>query len=150
PEQAALAGRSRPLHAGATLDVDEFSEWLVEHGYQRVDTVELPGDFSRRGGILDVYSPDAEAPYRVELFGDEVESIRQFAADTQRSLGELHQIEITAAQAQGSLPLGLGGHLCEYLRPDSWTALVEPEDLAEQAKHYLEREADVRGLFSIP
>ena len=47
----------------------------------------LPGEFSRRGGILDVYSPDAEAPYRLEFFGDEIESIRQFAPETQRSLG---------------------------------------------------------------
>ena len=64
-----------------------MATWLVDHGYRHAEAVELPGEFSRRGGILDVYSPDAEAPYRVEFFGDEIDSIRQFAPETQRSLG---------------------------------------------------------------
>src|SRR5262245_13825530 len=82
PGRAELARNRRLVRVGETLDLDEFSTWLVEHGYERMEAVELPGEFSRRGGILDVYSPDAEAPYRVELFGDEVESIRQFAPET--------------------------------------------------------------------
>src|SRR5207253_10184680 len=88
PSPESLAARQRSVRAGQELDLDGFSEWLVGHGYRRVDAVEAPGDFSRRGGILDVYSPDAEHPYRLELFGDEVESIRTFAADTQRSGGD--------------------------------------------------------------
>ncbi len=96
PARAELAARGRTVRSGDTLDVDELAAWLVEHGYKRVDAVELPGEFSRRGGIFDVYSPDAEAPYRLELFGDEVESLRQFAADTQRSLGELRSASILA------------------------------------------------------
>ena len=89
PARSDLAARSRPLRTGEPIDVDELSTWLVEHGYKRVDAVELPGDFSRRGGIFDVFSPDADAPYRLELFGDEIESVRQFAADTRRGLREL-------------------------------------------------------------
>src|SRR5438067_10624050 len=100
PERSALAARSRVLRAAETLDVDELSAWLVEHGYKRTDAVELPGEFSRRGGIFDVFSPDADAPFRLELFGDEVESIRQFAADTQRSLRELKSATVLAISSE--------------------------------------------------
>ena len=66
-----------------------FPEMLVEHllsvGYTRVDVVEMPGQVTLRGGILDVYSPESDRPVRVEFFGDEVESIRRFDPETQRS-----------------------------------------------------------------
>src|SRR5205823_1063399 len=82
-------------------DLDEVSRWLVGHGFRRADAVELPGEFSRRGGILDVFSPDADSPYRLEFFGDEIESIRLFDAGTQRSLGQQDSAEITGLQGQG-------------------------------------------------
>src|SRR5262249_40456518 len=104
---------------------------------------------SRRGGILDVYAPDAEAPYRLEFLGDEIDSLRQFSPDTQRSLGELTAIEITAP-GHGPAVLQARGHLCDYLPPMSWTMLVEPGDLEEQGKFYLERVPDGTGLFAIP
>src|SRR5207248_10789822 len=113
--------------------------------------------------ILDLFSPDAEAPFRLEFFGDEIESIRPFAPHTQRSLGAVPVVEIMAAESQVPAPPAEGngrhsrspepalerGHLCDYLPADAWTVLVEPEDLDEQAKHYLERVADARGLFSV-
>src|SRR5262249_6905629 len=122
------------------------------------EAVELPGEFSRRGGILDVFSPDAEAPYRLEFFGDEIESIRQFAPLTQRSLQELESVEITgtgvaspSAEGNGSTTATASytGHFCDYLPADAWTVLVEPDDLEEQGKHYLERIANSRGMFSV-
>jgi len=68
-------------------------EMLVEHllsvGYTRVDVVEMPGQLTLRGGILDVYSPEMDGPVRVEFFGDEIESIRRFDPDTQRSASTL-------------------------------------------------------------
>ena len=64
-------------------------EMLVEHllsvGYIRVDVVEMPGQVTLRGGILDVYSPEMDRPVRIEFFGDEIESIRRFDPETQRS-----------------------------------------------------------------
>jgi transcription-repair coupling factor (superfamily II helicase) len=128
-----------------------------------MDAVELPGEFSRRGGILDVFSPDAEAPHRLEFFGDEIDSIRQFAVDTQRSLGDVEAVEITAvASSDGEqskrktpstvhqAPSTDSGHFFDYLPTDAWIAFVEPDDLQEQGKHFVERVSDVRGLFSIP
>ena len=79
--------------AARPCDLEEVAAWLVDHGYQNTEAVELPGEFSRRGGILDVYSPDAEAPHRLELFGDDIDSIRQFSPQTQRSLGDLERAE---------------------------------------------------------
>jgi transcription-repair coupling factor (superfamily II helicase) len=68
---------------------EHLPEMLVEHllsvGYTRVDVVEMPGQVTVRGGILDVYSPEAERPVRIDFFGDEIESIRRFDPDTQRS-----------------------------------------------------------------
>ena len=59
-----------------------------------MEAIEIPGEFSRRGGILDIFSPDAEAPYRLEFFGDEIESIRSFDLVSQRSLDPLATLEI--------------------------------------------------------
>src|SRR5262249_60115982 len=94
---AAMRRRRKRLSVGAAAPLEELTRWLVDHGFQHMEAVELPGEFSRRGGILDVFSPDAEAPYRLEFFGDDIESIRQFALDTQRSLGDVQTVEITAA-----------------------------------------------------
>ena len=54
-------------------------------GYSQVDVVEMPGEFAHRGGLLDVYPPELDRPVRIELFGDEIESIRKFDPGTQRS-----------------------------------------------------------------
>jgi hypothetical protein len=68
---------------------------LVEHllsvGYTRVDVVEMPGQVTLRGGILDVYSPEMDRPVRVEFFGDEIESMRRFDPETQRSASMLNE-----------------------------------------------------------
>ena len=90
------------LRVGDSTAPEDLAAWLVEHGFQRMEAVELPGEFSRRGGILDIFSPDAETPYRLEFFGDDIESIRQFAADNQRSLGDVQAVEITAARGAPS------------------------------------------------
>src|SRR5581483_11123028 len=100
PDREQLARRRRRLRVGQEVPPEELVAWLIEQGFQRMEAVEVPGEFSQRGGILDVFAPDAEAPYRVEFLGDEVESIRQFAPETQRSLGELKAIELTAPGPQ--------------------------------------------------
>ena len=151
PDRFQLSKSKRVVKAGAALDLDELSGWLLDHGYRRADAVELPGEFSRRGGIFDVYSPDAEAPYRLEFFGDEIESIRQFSPHTQRSLGNQDSAELMGL-AVGHAPQATEperGHLTDYLAAGSWIVLTEPDDLDEAGKHYLERVADPVGLFSV-
>jgi transcription-repair coupling factor (superfamily II helicase) len=148
PDRAALAARTRTLRTGDTLDLDEFSTWLVEHGYRRLDAVEGPGEFARRGGILDVFSPDADAPYRLELFGDEIESLRQFAPETQRSLGELETAGVLALHEKMARALDRG-HLTEHLPAKTWVFVVEPADVQLQGQAFRARASDPVGLFSL-
>ena len=79
------------LKRGGWHDLDQLTSHLASVGYDAVDLVEMPGQFTRRGGILDVYSPEAERPVRLEFFGDEIESLRRFDAETQRSLDRLEE-----------------------------------------------------------
>src|SRR5205823_2347345 len=121
PDRAGLQASRRVLRTGEALDLEELSSWLLDHGYRRTEVVELPGEFSRRGGILDVFPPDVDDPFRVELFGEEIESIRQFNAGTQRSLGTRPAAEIMALFGKAAESASLRGHLCDYLPEGSWT-----------------------------
>jgi len=76
---------ARTVRRGDTLDLEDLLGRLNLVGYSTADVVEMPGQFALRGGILDVYSPEADRPVRIEFFGDEVESIRKFDPATQRS-----------------------------------------------------------------
>jgi len=76
---------ARSVRRADTLDVDGLLRHLNTVGYSSSDVVEMPGQYAVRGGILDVYSPEADRPVRIEFFGDEVESIRKFDPATQRS-----------------------------------------------------------------
>ena len=77
-----------------TLEVNTILGRLVDHGFERTDFVYQPGQFAVRGGILDIYSFGNEKPYRVELFGNEVDSIRIFDPETQLSERKLLQVNI--------------------------------------------------------
>jgi transcription-repair coupling factor (superfamily II helicase) len=76
---------ARTVRRGETFDTEPLLEHLNTVGYAATDVVEMPGQYALRGGILDVYSPEADRPVRIEFFGDEVESIRKFDPATQRS-----------------------------------------------------------------
>ena len=76
---------ARVVRRGEMTDPERLVEQLRLTGYNQVDVVEMPGEFAHRGGLLDVYAPESERPVRIELFGDEVESIRKFDPATQRS-----------------------------------------------------------------
>ncbi len=78
-----------PLKVGEEYIPDMLVEHLLSVGYTKVDVVEMPGQVTLRGGILDVYSPETERPVRIDFFGDEIESIRTFDPDTQRSSSTL-------------------------------------------------------------
>lgn len=75
------------IKPGSTIDPEKLIQQLVNLGYEPQEPVRLPGQFSRRGGIIDVFASGHDLPLRIELFGDEVESIRQFDPNTQRSVG---------------------------------------------------------------
>lgn len=150
PPRDDLVSSGRRLTVGDTLDPDEFAHWLVENGYKRVEAVEFPGEFGRRGGICDLFPPDATDPVRLEFFGDEVESIRTFSAQTQRSLETKSEIVILGVdEGAQARPLLRAGFVADYLPPGGVIALVEPDDLQEQGRHFFERVADATGLFTV-
>ncbi|WJQ07221.1 transcription-repair coupling factor [Geobacillus stearothermophilus] len=82
---------------GQELDLEQYKQRFVQMGYKRVATVSAPGEFSIRGGIVDIYPLTAELPYRIELFDTEIESIRTFTPDDQRSHGQVESIAIGPA-----------------------------------------------------
>ncbi|HLV80142.1 MAG TPA: hypothetical protein VKT32_07645, partial [Chthonomonadaceae bacterium] len=86
------------LEAGQSIALDEVAARLVAMGYEPASTVTRPGEFSRRGGILDVFPSTAGAPVRIELFGDEIETIRPFDVATQRSAGRQAWVDIAPAR----------------------------------------------------
>lgn len=102
PSRQMIAESTRTISVGDELDLDEFTDWLIERGFERVTAVELAGEFSIHGGILDIFPPAESDPFRIELFGDEIESIRSFDVESQRRLIELQSIPLTATRPVGS------------------------------------------------
>ncbi|MDU5105151.1 transcription-repair coupling factor [Clostridium sp.] len=80
------------------VDFKDLSKKLLECGYERVESVEGKGEFSLRGGILDVFPPISTYPYRIELFGDTIDSIRTFNTESQRSIEKVDSMEIFPAK----------------------------------------------------
>ena len=93
----ALRPHSFTLRVGELLDLDECAAELVGAGYERVDQVEERGQFAMRGGLLDVFPATEERAVRVDMFDVEIESLRWFSTFTQRSLGEVEEVEIAPA-----------------------------------------------------
>src|SRR4029079_4107280 len=83
------------LRVGELLDLDEAATDLVAAGYERVDQVDDRGQFAVRGGLLDLYPATEERAVRVDLFDDEIETLRWFSTFTQRSLGDAETVEIS-------------------------------------------------------
>jgi transcription-repair coupling factor (superfamily II helicase) len=88
------AGLAVTLRRGEEVDIEVLTGHLAAVGYTQMDLVEMPGQFTRRGGILDIYSPESDRPVRVEFFGDEIETIRKFDPETQRSQSGLDEAQL--------------------------------------------------------
>ncbi len=85
------------IRPGTELDTAEIKKQLSDMGYERYNIIDAQGQFAVRGDIIDIYTPDGEMPYRIELFGNEVDAIRAFDPDTQRSVRNLDVVEIYPA-----------------------------------------------------
>jgi transcription-repair coupling factor (superfamily II helicase) len=94
---ASLRPAGFTLESGGEIELDAAARKLVAAGYERVEQVEERGQFAVRGGILDVYPATEERAVRIELFGDEIESMRWFSTFTQRSLGDAERVELAPA-----------------------------------------------------
>ncbi|MEQ8441648.1 MAG: transcription-repair coupling factor [Alphaproteobacteria bacterium] len=92
PPRDALRGASLLARQGDTLSVETLQEFFARTGYRRANTVREPGEFAIRGGLVDLFPPGAESPFRLDFFGDEIESLRRFDAMTQRTLGPAEEL----------------------------------------------------------
>ena len=131
-----IEASTRRLAVGGRLDPAEFTDWLLTRGWEMADAIDRPGSFARRGGIIDMFAPDWDRPVRVELFGDEIESLRTFDTVSQRSVDTLASIDLTAlvrpAAEAGGQPTRRT-QLADIVPAASWWALVEPGEIAEEA-----------------
>jgi len=139
PSPGDLAAARLKVSRGDRLDLTEFSRSLADAGFARVPMVEAPGEFSIRGGILDIFPRSREAPYRVELFDDEVESIRQFEPHTQRSVGETDSLKITLLSPDHVVKAQGAASLLDYLPPTQPAVIVEERRIREWVEEVEQR-----------
>ncbi len=150
PSPSHLAENSLELAVGHEVGLAEVRRWLGVRGFEPVDLVLEPGQYAVRGGILDVFPPTSPMPYRVEFFGDEVDSLRTFDPSTQRSDEDRDRVTIAF------VPTGKGGpvapssttSLLDYLPPDAWVVWHEPLEIAEVGRSFVARLASPVGVFS--
>jgi len=144
PTPESVAGATRRLAVGDRVDDEGLRRWLAEAGFHASTSVQLPGEFSQRGGILDIFSPDQPSPIRIELFDDEIESIRRFDPASQRSIETLKEVELAA--------IGSGqeqfGPLADYLPEDTLVLIVEPSECKKSADQLLQRLADTSQFLT--
>ena len=98
PPHSAFKANFIDISEGDEIDIERLKKYLSGAGYERVPLVEAKGEFSARGGIIDIFAGDSENPYRIELFDTGVDSIREFDVDTQRSIQNLRCIRVIPAE----------------------------------------------------
>ncbi len=145
PSRDMLSSHSRILHIGQQLRTDEIAEWLVEHGFSRLEQIEQPGDFSIRGGIIDIYPSGVGFPIRCELFDDEIESIRRIDPTSQRSLETMTEFMLYALPEFFDKQTHCS--LAEYLDEDTIIFWHEPMEIFELADVFLSRLNNPIGLY---
>jgi transcription-repair coupling factor (superfamily II helicase) len=122
PKRGTLQSAVTQLRRGANIKMENLFDQLVSSGYERVAQVTTRGQFAVRGGILDVYSWQAPLPFRLEFFGDQIESLREFDIDTQTSVRDLRSADILLETADGH-----SGFVRDYVAPNHLKIEIEPE-----------------------
>lgn len=126
PKHGALESAVLQLQRGAISKMESLLERLVGSSYERVAQVTSRGQFAVRGGIVDLYSWQASMPFRVEFFGDQIESLREFDLDTQTSVHDLKSVDILLDQGA----LDQSGQVRDYVGPGDLKIDIEPEEIS--------------------
>jgi transcription-repair coupling factor (superfamily II helicase) len=122
PEQ--MLNQTVTLRRGDRLDGAQFMEKLVQAGYEKVSQVSGRGEFANRGGIIDIFSAQQAVPVRVELFGDTIESLREFDLDEQTAIQVVENSQVFLGDSLGeAIPLG------DYIRPGDLVVDIESEQM---------------------
>jgi transcription-repair coupling factor (superfamily II helicase) len=125
PGRDALKSALVQLRRKATAQMEPFFEQLAAVGYDRVAQVTTRGQFAVRGGIVDLYSWHAPLPFRLEFFGDQIESLREFDIDTQTSVRDLDSVDILLGQDDQS------GYVRDYIGPNHLKIDIDPEQISD-------------------
>ncbi len=134
------------LSVGDEIDLEKLLLRLVEQNYERTDMVGRKGEFSLRGGILDIFPLTKKDPVRVEFFDEEIESIRSFAIENQRSIAKLEQVLVTPVQE--SKEAGGDTTFLDYAPDDALLILDEPKRLHEASRQLHEFEDGKHSYIS--
>src|SRR5438552_10173373 len=121
PKRGTLQSAASQLRRGANLKMEKLLDQLVRNGYERVAQATTRGQFAVRGGILDLYSWQAPLPFRVEFFGDQIESLREFDIDSQTSLRDLRCVDILLGRTDDE-----SGFVGDYIAPNHLKIEIEP------------------------
>ena len=143
----ALAESRLALQVGNELGLERFIEWLVDAGFVLVEVVEQAGEFARRGGIVDILPAGVTEAIRVEFFGDEIDSLRRFDLDTQRSIDQLDQYELAAIAAGREMAPSRTTNLLSYLPAESIICLADAAEVTSLADTFYERLSDPTGMY---
>jgi len=139
PTREALKAGRLHLHKGAELDPEALTAWLVDGGYEHLEQVDQQGEFARRGGIVDIFPPGVNQAVRLEFFGDQVESIRRFDLDTQRSTEQLEWYDLTGVLAGRPEDPTETTSFFEYLPRDAIICMIEPGEVMDLGRQLYER-----------
>ena len=126
PKRGAVSAATLKIKKGAALTMEQLLEKLNTAGYDRVAQVTTRGQVAVRGGIVDLYSWQAPLPTRIEFFGDNIESLREFDIDTQTSVRDLRKIDILLGAASDQT-----GLIRDYIGKEDLTLEVEPEETSD-------------------
>jgi len=148
PSAAELRRRTRDVEVGQQASPGGLAEWLVDNGFASVPRVGLPGHYSLRGGILDVFSHASSYPVRVEFFGDEVDSIRTFDPSTQLSKSRIKRCQLIALADPRADPSLACEDLSSLLPQGTLIILLEPRSIWERADEIYGSFADKSMLIA--
>ena len=118
------------LKTGESVSIDFIAETLFEYGFRRVDFVYEPGQYSVRGGIVDIFSFSYEMPFRLDFFGDDIESIRLFDIETQLSQEKLNEIVIIPDLQNSDSSSFIS--FFRFIKPETWLAYSNYDFVAER------------------
>jgi len=151
PSRGAVRAATRTISVGDELSLDELTEWLMARGFERVTAVELPGEFCIHGGILDIFPATEPDAVRLELFGDEIESIRSFDVESQRRLEDLKNIALTVTMGKDSAGSKAGDteNLIDSLPRSTIVVLTDMQQSISEGRIYLQRLSNPVGLYGV-
>lgn len=158
PSMERLERLTLSLRPGDQRSPGDIARWLEQAGYDRLDTVEEPGQFAIRGGILDVFpagstggdGQSSGAPIRLDFFGDEIESITEFDLETMGSDRRIDGVQIVGADPASMAESQGGVSVLEFVSREAVVVMHETLEVVEQGRGYFERVHDPAGVFGPP